>query len=141
MMSIMFKEKLKLSKDQLDALITSTNQDVRQVLHLLSVSAAQQRGAPAGGRTAKDTRLVGGDRGGKGRMGDGGIGRWVRRRWMQNGLRGVVRWEKGGAMCDGRDGDGGDKLWDGGGSVERKWDMEIRFGYSNHLGCLLVDID
>ncbi|KAF0297053.1 Replication factor C subunit 1 [Amphibalanus amphitrite] len=57
MMSVMFKEKLKISKEQLDALITSTNQDIRQVLHLLSVSAAQQRAAPAGGRTAKDTRL------------------------------------------------------------------------------------
>ena len=72
MMSVMFKEKLKLSKEQLDALIASTNQDVRQVLHLLSVSAAQQRAVPAGGRTAKDTRLVGTHSGREGTWDDGG---------------------------------------------------------------------
>ncbi|XP_037079789.1 replication factor C subunit 1-like [Pollicipes pollicipes] len=56
MMSICFKEKLKMTRESLDALIMGTNQDIRQVLHLLSVAAAQQAAGPAAARATKDTR-------------------------------------------------------------------------------------
>lgn len=43
MMSICFREGIKIKPDALDQVIIGTNQDVRQVLHHLSVWSANQQ--------------------------------------------------------------------------------------------------